>query len=413
MAERIVLDELDTAGVVVALDEASAVVLADSGLVDVRPVGRSRYRLVPNGAVGASRVGDAQVEVRPKDKVGIGNVLFLLGYARDPGYRAEDVGAKSEDDLFAAIARALARQAGRAVAGGLHRGYVAIDDASRTVRGRIRLGDQIARRPGVWTPLEVSYDDYSADIAENQILRTALRRVAELPHLDAETARDVASLDAQMCEVGVLARGDATPAWHPSRVNAHYQPALVLAELVLRHASFSIDHGAIRAASFVVPMWKVYEDFVAVALREALKDFPGSTVEQDPSSLDEWQPQVAAVRMDIDIVHRVGGTPVIVADAKYKAASSTGRYPNADKYQMLAYCTALGVRRAWLIYAQGGEPVLRRVRNTEIDLVEWPLDLSRTPDEILEQVAVLAREMARTSGLDYGAEDPLVHAGRG
>jgi 5-methylcytosine-specific restriction enzyme subunit McrC len=42
-----------------------------------------------------------------------------------------------------------------------------------------------------------------------------------------------------------------------------------------------------------------------------------------------------------------------VADAKYKLEYSAGRYPNADHYQMLAYCTALEVPIAWLVYAQG------------------------------------------------------------
>ena len=47
--------------------------------------------------------------------------------------------------------------------------------------------------------------------------------------------------------------------------------------------------------------------------------------------------------MAVDAVHTVHSRPLLVFDAKYKAASATGTYPNADHYQMLAYCTALGV----------------------------------------------------------------------
>ena len=49
----------------------------------------------------------------------------------------------------------------------------------------------------------------------------------------------------------------------------------------------------------------------------------------------------AAIPMYVDIVHTVNRRPRLVFDAKYKAESPSGRYPNADHYQMLAYCTAL------------------------------------------------------------------------
>lgn len=71
-------------------------------------------------------------------------------------------------------------------------------------------------------------------------------------------------------------------------------------------------------------------------------------------------------------------------------ADASGRYPNADLYQMLAYCTVLEVPRAWLVYAGGGRPVERLVRNTGVQIVEYPLDLGVTPGELLGQVRRLA-----------------------
>jgi 5-methylcytosine-specific restriction enzyme subunit McrC len=59
---------------------------------------------------------------------------------------------------------------------------------------------------------------------------------------------------------------------------------------------------------------------------------------------------------------------------------------------MLAYCTALRVPTAWLVYAGAGEVKLRRILNTDIDIVEFPLDLSRPPSEILAAVADLAEQ---------------------
>lgn len=43
----------------------------------------------PAGKVGAVQCGDLLVEVRPEGKVGLDRMLFLLGYAAGPGFRAE------------------------------------------------------------------------------------------------------------------------------------------------------------------------------------------------------------------------------------------------------------------------------------------------------------------------------------
>ena len=80
----------------------------------------------------------------------------------------------------------------------------------------------------------------------------------------------------------------------------------------------------------------------------------------------------------------------MVFDAKYKAASAGGTYPNADHYQMLAYCTALDVPKAWLVYAGPGDARTRKIRNTGVSVVEFPIDLSQDPEALLARVQHLA-----------------------
>jgi len=96
--------------------------------------------------------------------------------------------------------------------------------------------------------------------------------------------------------------------------------------------------------------------------------------------------------MALDVVHLVHGVPRLIFDAKYKVEDPRGRYPNADHYQMLAYCTALSVPKAWLVYAQGSRvPTVRRIKNTTISIVEYPLDLRAQPRDVLRQVEKLAQ----------------------
>lgn len=387
----IILDELDREGVTVRISRVQAESLGFTGLVEVRPELDGFWRLVPSGKVGAVRVGDLQVQVDPKEKVGLTRLLFLLGYAADPGFRPEDVRGLEDSDLWPALAESLARLAERATGRGVLQGYRTVEESLRTIRGRIRIGDQISRRPGLMMPIEVTHDQFTTDISENQILRSAIRRMLSVPRLsDASRARLV-HLDGRLAEVSILPPGTPLPEWTQTRLNEHYSAALRLAEVVLTNTSAEAGNGPLQVAAFVVDMAKVFEDFVGTALTEALRCFPGTTRLQYPSHLDvRAYGEKSAIPMKVDIVHSVSKTPRLVFDAKYKAAGPGDRYPNADHYQMLAYCTALSVPTAWLVYAGTGRPHRRVLRNCGIEVIEYPLDLADSPARVLRRVENLA-----------------------
>lgn len=395
---RIRLAETDLAGVSCTLDVGEAMTLAASGLVVTRPDRDGRIILIPNGRVGAVRVGSLQVEVRPKDRVNLTHLIFLLGYAADPGFRADDVVADRYDELWPALAETLARLGERALLNGVLQGYRTIEAADTVLRGRIRIGDQLRARPLQPVPLELSYDDYLTDIAENRILRTALRRMQRVPGVPRDTRSRLAHLDNRLDGVEILRPGRLLPAWRPTRLNKRYHPALRVAEIILANSSVEAGGGDAVVASFVVSMWKVFEDFVTVALREAFRRRGEHVEAQHRSTLDTPRNDgVAPVDIRPDILHLIGRRPASVLDAKYKASDRQGRYPNADQYQMLAYCTALRVRTAVLVYAQGDRPTTRRVRNTDIQITEYPLDLAQSPRDLLADLDALAGAIIRAS----------------
>ncbi|MER5389832.1 restriction endonuclease [Saccharopolyspora sp. NPDC002686] len=387
------LGENERNGVPAVLDAAQAHALRATGLVMpvLQPDGT--WLLLPRGRVGAVSIDGVDVVVTPK--VGIARLLFLLGYARNPGFRSEDVPGSIDDGLWPAVAESLCRHVERATSRGVLQGYVTEDATLTVVRGRIRIADQAAKRPGMLLPLEVRHDEYSTDIAENRLLHAAVRRVLGLPRIAEEVRMRLKHLDVRLDGAAPLLPGAPLPQWRPSRLNVDYQPALRLAELVLHNLSFETGPGGLNVASFVVDMAEVFEDFVTTALTEAWRGRPGTTIAQHTAALDTD----GAVRIHPDVVHVVGGVPRIVADAKYKLASPTGRHPNADHYQMLAYCTALGVDTAWLVYASGEDHRPRRVVNSPITIIEHPLDLAAPPAELLQQVAQLAETAwQRSSG---------------
>jgi 5-methylcytosine-specific restriction enzyme subunit McrC len=136
-------------------------------------------------------------------------------------------------------------------------------------------------------------------------------------------------------------------------------------------------------------MWKIFEDFVTVALSESLNRLGWQCQMQAPLHLDEQR----RIGMQPDLLCRDGDSRVAVVDAKYKAERPEG-FPNADLYQMLAYCTVLGLREGHLLYAKGNEEGrVHTVRNAGITIRCKALDLGLKPAALLKQVDQLARSI--------------------
>ncbi|TGN76664.1 restriction endonuclease [Streptomyces bauhiniae] len=384
---------------VVSLPDGAGRALAVSKIVDAvpDPYEPGLWRLRAGSKVGAVSLdvpGGEAVRLRITPKIPIGRLLFLLGYSLDPhGWRNEAVDLAGHDEALPAFAHAVERQTDRALRQGLLQGYRPTEGTALVVRGRFREVEQIRRRFGAPLPVEIEYDEFTSDIAENRILRAAVERLLCLPGIPQAVRTRLLRQRARLAESTPLVRGQEIPRWQPNRLNARYHHALDLAVLVLNGASAEHLPGALRMNAFLFDMNKVFEDFICVALREALTAYGGHpTLQARNVSLDEGD----AIRMRPDLVwYGDTGDPLVVADAKYKVGSPQG-YPDADLYQMLAYCTSLGLKHGHLIYAKGNAPhVGHTVRHSGIVLHQHALDLGQEPSALLKTVSDLAAGMAR------------------
>jgi 5-methylcytosine-specific restriction enzyme subunit McrC len=345
----------------------------------------------PARKVGAARIGDVVIRVQPK--VPIARLLFLLGYSiHGTAWQAASVELDEASDLVPAIAEALWRQVSHAIGQGLLPGYVPVEESSLVLRGRLLESAQLARHHGLPLPLEIRHDEFTVDIPENQILRTACERMLHVPHVAVETQARLRRVLREFGDVETIRRGDLIPSWQPSRLNARYHVALRLAELVLRATSVEHAAGTVAINGFLLDMPQLFEDFVTVALREALeREYGGHVEAQSRGYLDV----AGRVVLKPDVTWQVGGTVMAVADAKYKAEKPSG-YPNADLYQLLAYCTVLGLKVGHLIYAKGNEdPMHHLVRGADVEIICHALDLGKPQDTLLAEVRDLAGQIHR------------------
>ena len=390
MPTRLELREYEDYPVEIPLGAEQLQALKDAH-IDVTPRGGDTYILRPSSLIGVLALGDLAIVVRPK--IPIDRVMFMISYALDIGtWRQEDAPLVSDPNLLEAMIPAFAHHTQRAIRRGLLQGYRSENDALHTVRGRIRFGDQIRRRFDIPLPIEVSFDDFTEDIEENRLLRTALHILGRMPVRSPSARQSVRTLRPAFTavELGSYRRG-AVPEIAYNRLNRHYRPAVELARLIIESSSLELRHGEVTGAAFMIDMNAVFERFLRAALREALhlpeRQWPEGERERR-LTLDE----AGRVRLFPDLMWRSGRMrePIFVGDAKYKRIVPSG-WPNADIYQMLAYCTAANLPSGLLVYAAGEEAeAVHEIKHAGKRVEVATLDLTGTPDEMLAEVGRLA-----------------------
>jgi 5-methylcytosine-specific restriction enzyme subunit McrC len=160
--------------------------------------------------------------------------------------------------------------------------------------------------------------------------------------------------------------------------------------------------GERQGVAFLFDMNRVFEDFVSATLRRELERIGGRTECQAVHALD----QRGDIDIKPDLVWWSEGACRAVIDIKYKA-TSVDEVPNADMYQVMAYCLGFDVRPGFLVYAAGNErPGHHKVLHSDIEIVITALDVSGQPNTILESVRAVADHIARRTS-------PNLSSGRG
>lgn len=357
------------------------------------------YRLRSSSTIGAFRVGDMSVSIRPK--LPISRVLFLASYALgNIRLREERVELDAAADVVQAMARLLFVMARRAFARGLHRDYRVHEEALTTVKGRIRVAEQIRYRFGIPVPVEVRYDEFTEDITANRLVKAAAEVLIRMRLRDRNDRTKLAQVLARLENVSWMEYDPRrVPAVRFNRLNEHYREVLGLARVVLQNQSVEVQRGDTPAPGFLMDMNMVFQNFVVRALREELGLTDRALRSDRGLGRRVFLDEEGCIGLQPDLSLWEMGKCTFVGDAKYKSG-----IPTADLYQMLAYTTALNLPGGLLIYAQG-EPRQYKVRHCGKLLEVFTFDLSGTREELLAQVRELAervralRRMARDQGL--------------
>lgn len=400
MASRADLERLSEGQTLYPVDltTAEAAALNSTRLVTATPDVLG-WRVTAEYWVGSVARGDLVVRVAPK--IGAVQVLRLLAMAdgaADLAVDDEQVDVAADAELTAVLARMFVLEAEHALASGPLRGYREVDQTLSVLRGRLRLRDQYLRRFGQLSPLEVTVDEWTVDTAENRIIRSAALALLALPGLPRDVSTDLRRLDRLLVEAEQLVPGASLPSWQPTRLNARLHALLGLAELTLRHVSIENLAGETVVHGFRVNVAHLFERLIA----RLLMDADPAWSEQTTLALDVLETLV--IRPDLTRDDGTGWSGV--ADTKYKVLDEAGKVSNADIYQLVTYCTRLGLTRGHLIYADGGiAPPAYQVTGSTATIAVHRVDLTASPDALRAEVSALAVTLAPSHAQDDRTAD--------
>jgi 5-methylcytosine-specific restriction enzyme subunit McrC len=345
--------------------------------------------------VGALAVPGLVVRVMPK--VSVTNFFAMLGAGVSPdAFDHEHVTWSDTDELIDGVAYFAIRLIDSATMRGLVHGYVPREERMRTIRGRL-LVEEFARPPWSAAEPQCRFDDFTADIVENQLFRCTLQAMLSWPQLAPHVRREA---------LRVLGRFDGvadTPATKHAaplpitRLNEHYEDAMRLSRLVLQAMSLSHEAGDQQANSLMVDMDDLFRRWISQELDFRLA--PEMRIERDE---DVWLDEGRALTMAPDLVVRRGSEVVLVGDAKYSMGAD-GYVASRDYLELVAYTSAMGLPTGLLVHCNSDRAPESEIviRNAGTRILCRPIRLDGSYAAVcrsLDFLADLVRELADSPG---------------
>lgn len=388
MNGTVVLTEYQDEQVELSGDDATFIAAQLGGRVTIRRAFTgTAYILNPHQFVGLVTLPSGR-HLECHLKVPARNLFFMLTVAFDLPDPFLDAPASvcSIDEVLAVVAVRFTAVVEERLDRGLYRAYVEEESNLPTVRGRILIAEDVRHNHVLRHRTYCRYTEYSWDVADNRVLRQVVRLLTGLTFPVALRHR-LRALDAVMEEItpGRYVAADLD-CFVYNRLNEDYRPLHSLCRFFLGSTSPSDQSGPFSFQAFLIDMNQLFEGFVT---RVLMKQTPAplSLHPQAPTMLDV----AGHVRMRPDILIHHGSQPLLVADCKYKRLA-VDDHRHHDLYQLLSYCTSLGVSRGVLVYPQhlalnSGEI---RIRNSEVSITEVAIDLSGTGEALRLECAALA-----------------------
>ena len=341
-------------------------------------------------------MGGEAAEVTGRE-IPIANIYYLLCYAwrhvqeRDVVRVGEIEGLRRVHDL---LARVLANGTFRLIRRGIDRGYVERREDLAGIRGKLAVGETAKRALRARGRAACDFEEMSADVLHNRILRSTLASLLKLPGLDRGVGEEVRLAYRKLRGVRVVPLTRRLfQQVQLDRNRRIYHFLLSICRLVYDQLLVNERTGEARFVGFDDErMAKLFEDFVIEFYRQEQRTYQvnrsGRQIKWDCEGTREDQRKMIP-RMEADMILE-SPTRRIILDAKFYREALGGRFGgrlrSGHLYQLLAYLRnreltiPTGPRHTGiLLYPEVDEPVAIdvvlegfEIRARSVDLTqEW------------------------------------------
>jgi 5-methylcytosine-specific restriction enzyme subunit McrC len=368
--------------------------------VELLPAGRrGYYRLTPKGYVGTIVCPDCRLLIRPK--VPLENLFSLLDPTAPMPILEDQItplpGVAGLDFLASRLAELLQERA----AAGLHRAYQEYADRGPFLQGQVDLPAQLRGGHGQKDQLHCRFEEFTADIPCNQIPKASAELVMRSALLGnavrAKLGRALGSF-AAVSPIPVE-RTDFSEVLL-DRLTEAYRPLLDLCRLLVESLGPGERSGSTACPSFLLDMEEVFERYVTAGVVRGCAGSSRVTVSaQPPYVANQPADDLPDIHLRPDFTLVAGGQPFLVGDIKWKRLAGSPLV-TTDLYQVITYCTALGIKDGVLIYPGRRDRV-------------WKYALARAPLTIeIRSLRVIGKREVCTRSLDRLARSLRSKRGR-
>ena len=275
----------------------------------------------------------------------IKNIYYLLCYAWNKLEESElvDVSADDESDLLNLLGRVLLKGTKTLLKRGIDRQYLTENEIYQGIKGKVNITDSLRKNLFSKGLSVCEFDELSADILPNQILKTTLRNLTQIPSLSPTLKHEIRTIIYRLHEVNEIVLTDTIfRQVQISRNNSFYAFLLNISELIYKNLLINEENGHFEFRDFVRnerQMAILFEEFIRnfykIEMPEA-KVFREDLHWKMAGEVHQFLP-----KMQTDISIKINGRKLII-DAKYYK-ETLQKYYDSEKihsqhlYQLFAY----------------------------------------------------------------------------
>lgn len=227
---------------------------------------------------------------------------------------------------------------------GLRSEYSNIEEQSPFLKGRLDITKMMRQPVTKQHLLPIQYDEFLPNTAPNRLIKSALEKICKLTQNN-DNWRLAIELRDRMLSIpqSAVYRLDFQQ-WHTGRLLAHYDAIKPWCQIILGDEIPFALSGDTDGVSFLFPMEKLFEAYVAKILQQQLgHQYHITTQTKDKHIAKHAESNIFKIKPDIVFKDKASSKNLFVLDTKWKllqTESGTGKRYNisdGDIQQMFAY----------------------------------------------------------------------------